>query len=97
MVTEIKSKQEFYKAFKEEKLNIVTCPYCYKIYAIDWTEKETDMMMEWSQNRFTQKAILIQDALPNRNIYEREIMRYAWIGSESIKCSENCTYPIKKE
>lgn len=96
MVKEIKSQEEFDEVMKSDLADDVTwCPYCGKCYVIDYTEEEKEKLMYWSENRFNSKAITIQEALPYRDIYEREIIKYAWNGSDSIKCSPDCCYPMK--
>ena len=95
MVKEITSQAEFDAVMKSDKAdNITWCPHCGRCYVIDYISKEKEMLMKWSKNRFSSKAITIQNALPKRNNYEREIMKYAWNGSDMLKCSENCTYPL---
>ena len=86
MVKEIKSQEEFDKIMKSENADNVTwCPHCGKAYIIDWTDEERKAMLKWSERK-----LLIQDALPNRNANEREIMRYAWSGLPMIACSDEC-------
>lgn len=86
MIKEIKSQKEFNKIINSDDANnIAWCPHCGREYVIDWTEEERNAMLKWSS-----RQMLIQDALPNRTIYERELMRYAWNGSPSMKCCEEC-------
>ena len=45
---------------------------------------------KWEINTSSILTRLIQDALPNRNANERELMRYAWSGLPMIACSDEC-------
>lgn len=86
MVKEIKNKEEFDKIMHSEDAdNVSWCPHCGKAYLIDWTDEERKAMIKWSN-----KKLLIQDALPNRNANEREFMRYAWSGLPMIGCCDEC-------
>lgn len=86
MVKEIKSQEEFDVIMKSDVADNVTfCPICGRAYLIDWTNKERKAMLRWSN-----REILIQNALPNRNANERELMRYAWSGLPIIACSDEC-------
>ena len=91
MIREIKSQEEFTKIMhSDEADNVSCCPHCGKTYVIDWTNDEKEAMLKWSA-----REVLIQDALPNRNIYERELMRYAWSGLPMLKCCEECSGGIE--
>ena len=86
MVKEITSQEEFDAIMKSENAdNVEWCPHCGKAYLIDWTDEERKSMLKWSDRK-----LLIQDALPNRNANERELMRYAWSGLPMIACSDEC-------
>ena len=86
MVKEITSQEEFDAIMQSENADNVTwCPHCGKAYLIDWTDEERKSMLKWSDRK-----LLIQDALPNRNANERELMRYAWSGLPMIACSDEC-------
>ena len=87
MVKEIESKEEFDAIVQtdDDVDNIEQCPKCGRVYLIDWTDEEQEAMRKWFN-----REILIQDALPNRNANEREIMRYAWSGLPIIACSDKC-------
>ena len=86
MVKEIMSQEEYDLIMESENAdNVVCCPHCTRTYLIDWTDEERKAMLKWSSRK-----VLIQDALPNRNANEREIMRYAWSGLPMIACSDEC-------
>ena len=86
MVKEIKSSKEFDRIMGFENANnIIYCPHCSRTYLIDWTKEERQAMLKWSN-----RELLIQDAMPNRNANEREIMRYAWSGLPMIACCDEC-------
>ena len=86
MIKEIKTKEEFTEIMHSDNADSVSwCPHCGRAYLIDWTDEERKAMMKWSN-----RELLIQDALPNRNVYERELMRYAWSGLPMLKCCEEC-------
>lgn len=84
MVKEIKNWDEI-KEITDDFGAIIVCPHCGRRYFIDWTEEETKAMIDWEDRK-----LLIQDALPNRNANERELMRYAWSGLPMIACSDEC-------
>lgn len=65
--------------------DVVVCPTCGRCYVVDYSEEEIDNLIKWSN-----REMLIQDALPNRNKYERELIRYAWGGMPMISCCEEC-------
>lgn len=86
MIREIKSKEEFDEVMKSDLAdNYMECPHCGRGYVIDYTEDEIKALNKWSA-----RQLLIQDALPNRNPYERELMRYAWSGMPMISCCVEC-------
>lgn len=86
MVKRIESQTEFDEIMKSEMAdNITWCEHCGRAYVIDWTDEEIGNMFRW-QNR----ELLIQNALPNRNPYERELMRYTWSGLPMLACSKEC-------
>lgn len=84
MAKEIKNWDEI-KEITDDFGAIIVCPHCGRRYFVDWTEEEINAMIAWENRK-----LLIQDALPNRNTNEREIMRYAWSGLPMIACSDEC-------
>lgn len=63
----------------------VDCPICSRKYSFDLTYQESARMYQWAVKR-----ILIQDALPDRTPYERELIRYAFSGLPIIACCKEC-------
>lgn len=85
MLREIKTQEEFDKLTSDERDMIVCCPHCGRVYIVDLDETEVSNMFQWEDRK-----MLIQDALPNRTVYERELIRYYWSYSPMIKCCEEC-------
>lgn len=86
MILNIKTQEQFNEIMKSDDAdNICSCPRCGRVYLIDWTPDDIDGMIERDEKR-----LLIQDVLPNRTPYERELIRYAWDGSPIIACCDDC-------
>lgn len=63
----------------------ITCPMCGREHEVTLTNAEVGRMHKW-ENR----ELLIQNALPKRSAYERELIRYWWSGLPMISCCEEC-------
>lgn len=63
----------------------ITCPICGRKHSIVLTDAEVGNMHRWKN-----RELLIQNALPERTAYERELIRYYWSGLPMISCCEEC-------
>lgn len=88
MFKEIKTAEEYEKYDRWNDYTFVDeCPHCGRVWAFTLSDEEYDAMEKWKR-----KEVLIQDALPERDGYQREFIRYVFSGMPSMKCCPECTW-----
>ena len=82
---EILTQQEFDAIEEDDNTFIMYCQHCERVYVVTLTDEEIDNLVKWNN-----REMLIQDALPDRTSYEREVIRYNWSGLPMIACCKEC-------
>lgn len=62
---------------------IIECPNCGKVYLVNITDEELNNLNKWKN-----REILIQDALPKKDVYERELIRHGFSCLPMVGCCE---------